>query len=59
MNLPTDLYIDQSQRWPPEGRHILAHYDEQSIIVYQAYRSSIGQFTIEHGRQSAGSLLQG
>jgi hypothetical protein len=43
------LYSEQVQEWPREGRHILAQYDEDTIIVYQAYRPSIGQFTAEHG----------
>jgi hypothetical protein len=37
------------QKWPLEGRHILAQYDEQSIIVYQAYRPSIGKFAAKEG----------
>ncbi len=49
MKLATEPYREQVKRWPPEGRHILAHYDEQSIIVYQAYRPSIGRFAMEHG----------
>lgn len=31
-------------RWPKAGRHILANFDANSIVVYQAYRSEIGQF---------------
>lgn len=57
MKLTTELYTEQAKRWPLEGRHILAHYDEQSIIVYQAYRPSIGRFTIEHGYFGGGFLL--
>src|SRR5262252_6449426 len=49
MNLTTDLYIDQINRWPSEGRHILAQHDADSIIVYQAYRPSIGKYAIAHG----------
>jgi hypothetical protein len=37
------------QKWPLEDRHILAQYDEQSIIVYQAYRPSIGKFAAQEG----------
>jgi hypothetical protein len=50
-NLPirTESYADQIQRWPQTGRHILAHYDDESIIVYQAYRPEIGRFAAEHG----------
>jgi hypothetical protein len=49
MKLATELYVEQVKRWPQQGRHILAHFDEASIIVYQAYRPSIGRFTIERG----------
>ena len=38
MKLATELYVEQAKRWPLEGRHILAHHDDRSIIVYQAYR---------------------
>lgn len=35
--------------WPENGRHILAQFDEHSIVVYQAYKSSIGHFASRHG----------
>jgi len=50
MKLPTERYEPQSMRWPQSGRHILAHFDDRSLVVYQAYRPSIGRFAIEHGR---------
>ena len=49
MRLPTELYIQQARRWPAEGRHILAHYNAETIVVYQAYRPSIGEYVIKHG----------
>ncbi|GAA5161744.1 DUF4291 domain-containing protein [Viridibacterium curvum] len=49
MNLETENYKTQTARWPEEGQHILAQYDTDSIIVYQAYRPSIGQFAIANG----------
>ncbi len=53
MALPTPMYTtpycDQVKAWPPSGRHILAQYDADTIIVYQAYSPSIGRFAIEHG----------
>jgi len=49
MNLPTKLYVDQAARWPPEGRHILAHHDAETVVVYQAYRPSIAAHAIKHG----------
>ena len=46
--MKTELYTAQNQRWPQHGRHILAQYDDTSIVVYQAYRPSIGLFAAEH-----------
>jgi hypothetical protein len=48
MNLQLEPYMTQIARWPSEGRHILAQFDEQSIVVYQAYRPSIGHFAARH-----------
>lgn len=36
-------YIDQVTRWPDQGRVILAQYDDDSVVVYQAYKKSIGR----------------
>lgn len=47
-SISTQPYADQAARWPTSGQHILAHYDETSIVVYQAYRPSIGLYAIEH-----------
>ena len=44
----TELYLEQQQRWPNSGRHILAQFDDETIIVYQAYQPSIGLFALEH-----------
>ncbi|RQP22482.1 DUF4291 domain-containing protein [Piscinibacter terrae] len=43
-------HLQQQHRWPSEGRHILAQFDDTSVIVYQAYRPSIARHAIEHGR---------
>jgi len=42
-------YRDQRVDWPRAGRHVLAQYDDEAVIVYQAYRPSIGHFAAEHG----------
>lgn len=47
--LITEQYSEQVKVWPKEGRHILAQYDDDTIIVYQAYRPSIGLYAVEHG----------
>ena len=45
-----ESYAAQAARWPGEGRHILAQFDQESIVVYQAYRPEIGRHAAEHGR---------
>lgn len=47
--LPLRPYLEQAERWPPSGRHILAHHDETTIVVYQAYRDSTGRHALAHG----------
>ena len=49
MALATEVYSEQVKVWPNEGRHILAQYDDDTIVVYQAYRPSIGRYAAEHG----------
>lgn len=49
MNLVTEPYPVQTARWPSSGRHILAHFDDESIIAYQAYRPAIGHFAARNG----------
>ncbi len=50
MNLKIASYQEQKQNWPQSGRHIMAQFDDESIIVYQAYKPSIGHFAAKHGR---------
>ena len=49
MPINMELYSEQLKIWPAKGRHILAQYDDDSIIVYQAYNPSIGNADIENG----------
>ncbi|MGL5939827.1 MAG: DUF4291 domain-containing protein [Waterburya sp.] len=49
MKLQIESYLNQKARWQREGKVILAQYDLDSIIVYQAYRPAIGNFAAEHG----------
>lgn len=49
MSLLTEPYTQQLARWPQSGRVILAQFDADSIIVYQAYRPAIGHFAAENG----------
>lgn len=49
MRLATEPYLAQKARWPAEGRHILAQFDDETIVVYQAYRQQIAQFAAANG----------
>ena len=48
--LTTQLYTEQVPIWPRTGRHILAQFDDETIIVYQAFRPEIGRHVAKHGR---------
>jgi hypothetical protein len=49
MKLQTELYLNQQNLWQSRGRVILAQYDADSIVVYQAYCPAIGNFAAKHG----------
>jgi hypothetical protein len=50
MNIQTEPYLEQLKRWPTVGRHILAQFDADEVVVYQAYRPAIGVFAATHQR---------
>jgi hypothetical protein len=56
-SLRLESFQAQSARWPASGRHVLAQYDDDTVVVYQAYRPSIGRFTAEHGFFGGGFSL--
>jgi len=49
MTIPIEPFLEQHSRWPSSGRHILAHFDETTIIVYQAYCPATGLFAARNG----------
>jgi hypothetical protein len=49
VRLITEPYLTQVSKWPKNGRHILAQYDDHSIVVYQAYCPAIGHFAATYG----------
>jgi Domain of unknown function (DUF4291) len=49
MKLQFEPYLQQKERWPAKGQVILAQYDTDSIVVYQAYSPAIGHFAAKHG----------
>ncbi|MCB9628399.1 MAG: DUF4291 domain-containing protein [Sandaracinaceae bacterium] len=48
--LPVAPYLEQRASWPSTGRHILAHYDDESVVVYQAYNAAIADWAVAHQR---------
>lgn len=49
MNLFVEPLSEQAQRWPAVGRVILAQFDGDSVVVYQAYRPEIGRIAAAQG----------
>ena len=54
MNIRTEPYFEQLKRWPVSGKHILAQFDADSVVVYQAYRPAIGLFASKNQRFGGG-----
>jgi hypothetical protein len=50
VKLATRPHVEQRLLWPEDGRHVLAHHDADTIVVYQAYRPSTGAHAIAHGQ---------
>lgn len=48
MELKTQTYSEQLKQWPQSGKHILAQYTDEHVVVYQAYKPSIGKFATEN-----------
>src|SRR5450432_2608123 len=48
--LTITTYLEQIMVWPKTGRHILAQYDDDTIVVYQAYNATIGHFAAQNRR---------
>jgi hypothetical protein len=57
MRLDTEPYQSQVRRWPQAGRVILAQFDADTVVVYQAYRPAIGTFAASHGHFGGGFSL--
>ncbi len=45
-----ESYLAQKAHWPSSGEHILAQFDAESVVVYQAYRPEIATFAVENQR---------
>ncbi len=45
----TQSYLQQSEQiWPKEGKHILAQYDDNCIVVYQAFCPEIAEYAVNN-----------
>ncbi|NJM46213.1 MAG: DUF4291 domain-containing protein [Alkalinema sp. RU_4_3] len=49
MQLKVEPYLQQQEKWLQKCKVIMAQYDADSIVVYQAYRPEIGHFAAEYG----------
>jgi Domain of unknown function (DUF4291) len=49
LELITTSYAEQMERLPKMGRQIVAQFDDEGVVVYQAYRPAIGEFAATHG----------
>lgn len=47
--IATEPYTEQLPFWPKKGRHILAQFDDETVVVYQAYCPAIGRHVLERG----------
>lgn len=46
--IKTALYCEEVQNWPKSGHHIMAQFDDDSIIVYQAYNNQIASAIVKY-----------
>ncbi len=51
--LSLEPYLAQQSKWPATGRHVLAQFDDESVIVYQAFRPAIASEAVRLGRFGA------
>ncbi|ESO97412.1 hypothetical protein LOTGIDRAFT_203752 [Lottia gigantea] len=49
-SLTTESYSEQTKRWPKDGKHILAQFDDKNIVVYQAFKPSIAEYAVHNQR---------
>ncbi|XP_053378177.1 uncharacterized protein LOC123528614 [Mercenaria mercenaria] len=57
--LKTENYKEQCRlHWPPMGRHIMAQYDEECIVVYQAFCPEIADYAVQNGKFGGNVRIQ-
>lgn len=47
ISLKVATYASQKDLWPKDGNHILAQFNDHSIIVYQAYNPKIAMAMVQ------------
>jgi hypothetical protein len=52
--LPTEPYGQRALGWPTSGRHLMACYDDTTIVVYQAYRPEIADYAVGRSNSVCG-----
>ena len=54
MTLLLERWKDQIAHWPASGKHVLAQFEDETVVVYQAYKPSIGQHAAKHQKFGGG-----
>jgi len=44
-----ERYMEQVKWWPATGQQILAQFDDNVVVVYQAFSEDIAEFAVQHG----------
>ncbi len=56
--LPVEPLHEQADRLPADGRPIVAQFDADSIVVYQAYAKPIATWAVAHQRLGGPAFSQ-
>ncbi len=52
--LVLERHEEQTKVWPASGKHVLAQFDDETIVVYQAYKPEIGRLAARRGEFGEG-----
>ena len=58
MDIKISSYCEQEQKWPKSGNHILAQFDTDSIIVYQAFNEKISKELVKNQNYHSKSCIK-
>jgi len=56
MPLSWEPYAAQEPHWPDAGRCILAQHNDDTVVVYQAFRAAIADHAVQHQRLDGGGF---